>query len=149
MLVLLGDVPLCARSTLQRLIDDSVEGELALLTAVADDPTGYGRVIRDERGEVTRIVEEKDATDDERRVNEVNTGVIAFGAKELRRCLAQLDNDNSQREYYLTDVIAMAARTASRCMASSSTRRPRCSASTTARSSRSRSARCSGRTRRI
>jgi bifunctional UDP-N-acetylglucosamine pyrophosphorylase/glucosamine-1-phosphate N-acetyltransferase len=108
-LVLLGDVPLVRTRTLQRLINDSAEGELALLTAVADDPTGYGRVIRDERGEVARIVEEKDATDDERRVNEVNTGVIAFGAKELRRCLASLDNDNSQGEYYLTDVIVMSA----------------------------------------
>ena len=66
-------------------------------------------MIRDERGEVARIVEEKDATDDERRVNEVNTGVIAFGAAELRRCLASLDNDNAQGEYYLTDVIAMSA----------------------------------------
>jgi bifunctional UDP-N-acetylglucosamine pyrophosphorylase/glucosamine-1-phosphate N-acetyltransferase len=108
-LVLLGDVPLVRTRTLRRLINDSAEGELALLTAVAQDPTGYGRVIRDERGEVARIVEEKDATDDERRVNEVNTGVIAFGAKELRRCLASLDNDNSQGEYYLTDVIAMSA----------------------------------------
>jgi bifunctional UDP-N-acetylglucosamine pyrophosphorylase / glucosamine-1-phosphate N-acetyltransferase len=108
-LVLLGDVPLVRTRTLQRLVNDSVEGELALLTAVADDPSGYGRVIRDERGEVARIVEEKDATDDERRVNEVNTGVIAFGAAELRRCLASLDNDNAQGEYYLTDVIAMSA----------------------------------------
>ncbi len=108
-LVLLGDVPLVRTRTLQRLVNDSGEGELALLTAVADDPSGYGRVIRDERGEVARIVEEKDATDDERRVNEVNTGVIAFGAAELRRCLASLDNDNSQGEYYLTDVIAMSA----------------------------------------
>jgi bifunctional UDP-N-acetylglucosamine pyrophosphorylase / glucosamine-1-phosphate N-acetyltransferase len=108
-LVLLGDVPLVRTRTLQRLVNDSAEGELALLTAVADDPTGYGRVIRDVLGEVARIVEEKDATDDERRVNEVNTGVLAFNAAELRRCLASLDNDNAQGEYYLTDVIAMSA----------------------------------------
>src|SRR5499427_686714 len=107
-LVLLGDVPLVATRTLQRLINDSADGELALLTAVVDEPTGYGRVIRDERAEVARIVEEKDATDDERRVNEVNTGLMAFAAGPLRRFLAKLDNDNAQGEYYLTDVIARA-----------------------------------------
>jgi bifunctional UDP-N-acetylglucosamine pyrophosphorylase/glucosamine-1-phosphate N-acetyltransferase len=107
-LVLLGDVPLVAARTLQRLINDSADGELALLTAVVDEPTGYGRVIRDERAEVARIVEEKDATDDERRVNEVNTGLMAFSAGSLRRFLAKLDNDNAQGEYYLTDVIARA-----------------------------------------
>jgi bifunctional UDP-N-acetylglucosamine pyrophosphorylase/glucosamine-1-phosphate N-acetyltransferase len=105
-LVLLGDVPLVTARTLQRLINDSAAGELALLTAVVDDPTGYGRVIRDERAEVSRIVEEKDATDDERRVTEVNTGLMAFAAGPLRRFLSKLDNDNAQGEYYLTDVIA-------------------------------------------
>ena len=106
--VALGDVPLVSARTLQRLVNDSAEGDLALLTAVVDDPTGYGRVIRDERGEVERIVEDKDATDDERRVNEVNTGLMAFAAGPLRRFLAKLDNDNAQGEYYLTDVIARA-----------------------------------------
>ena len=108
-LVLLGDVPLVSKKTLQRLVKDSSAGELALLTAVVDDPTGYGRVIRDERGAVSRIVEEKDAGDDERRVNEINTGLIAFTAGPLRRYLARLDNDNAQGEYYLTDVIGLAA----------------------------------------
>ena len=107
-LVLLGDVPLVSARTLQRLVNDSAEGELALLTAVADDPMGYGRVVRDEHGVVARVVEEKDATDDERRVNEVNTGLMAFAAGPLRRFLARLDNDNAQGEYYLTDVIALA-----------------------------------------
>jgi bifunctional UDP-N-acetylglucosamine pyrophosphorylase/glucosamine-1-phosphate N-acetyltransferase len=107
-LVLLGDVPLVSPRTLQRLVNDSAAGKLALLTAVVDDPTGYGRVIRDEHGVVARIVEEKDATDDERRVNEVNTGLMAFAAGSLRRFLARLDNDNAQREYYLTDVIGLA-----------------------------------------
>ena len=77
--VALGDVPLVSSRTLQRLVKDSADGDLALLTAVVDDPTGYGRVIRDERGEVERIVEDKDATDDERRVNEVNTGLMLRG----------------------------------------------------------------------
>jgi len=107
-LVALGDVPLVSTRTLQRLVNDSADGELALLSAIVDDPTGYGRVIRDERGEVERIVEEKDATDDERRVNEVNTGLMAFAGGPLRRFLAKLDNDNAQGEYYLTDVIARA-----------------------------------------
>jgi len=107
-LVLLGDVPLVSPRTLRRLVNDSAAGELALLTAVVDDPTGYGRVIRDEHGVVARVVEEKDATDDERRVNEVNTGLMALAAGPLRRFLARLDNDNAQGEYYLTDVIALA-----------------------------------------
>jgi bifunctional UDP-N-acetylglucosamine pyrophosphorylase/glucosamine-1-phosphate N-acetyltransferase len=107
-LVLLGDVPLVSPRTLQRLVNDSAEGELALLTAVVDDPTGYGRLIRDEHGVVARIVEEKDATDDERRVNEVNTGLMSCAAGALRRFLGRLDNDNAQGEYYLTDVIALA-----------------------------------------
>ncbi len=106
--VALGDVPLVSTRTLQRLVNDSADGDLALLTAVVDDPAGYGRVIRDERGEVERIVEDKDATDDERRVNEVNTGLMAFAAAPLRRFLAKLGNDNAQGEYYLTDVIARA-----------------------------------------
>ncbi|HZF28676.1 MAG TPA: bifunctional UDP-N-acetylglucosamine diphosphorylase/glucosamine-1-phosphate N-acetyltransferase GlmU [Gammaproteobacteria bacterium] len=108
-LVLLGDVPLVSKKTLQRLVKDSASSELALLTAVVEDPTGYGRVIRDEHGAVARIVEEKDASDDERRVDEVNTGLIAFAAGPLRRYLASLDNDNAQGEYYLTDVIGLAA----------------------------------------
>jgi bifunctional UDP-N-acetylglucosamine pyrophosphorylase/glucosamine-1-phosphate N-acetyltransferase len=107
-LVLLGDVPLVSARTLQRLVTESADGGLALLTAVIDDPTGYGRVIRDEHGVVARIVEEKDATDDERRVNEVNTGLMAFAPGLLRRFLARLDNDNAQGEYYLTDVIGLA-----------------------------------------
>jgi bifunctional UDP-N-acetylglucosamine pyrophosphorylase/glucosamine-1-phosphate N-acetyltransferase len=73
-------VPLVSTRTLQRLVKDSADGDLALSTAVVDDPSGYGRVIRDERGEVERIVEDKDATDDERRVNEVSTGLMAFAA---------------------------------------------------------------------
>jgi bifunctional UDP-N-acetylglucosamine pyrophosphorylase/glucosamine-1-phosphate N-acetyltransferase len=80
----------------------------AVLTARLDDATGYGRVLRDANGQVTRIVEHKDASDAERRVNEINTGLMAFAAGPLRRYLGTLTNDNAQREYYLTDVIAMA-----------------------------------------
>ena len=107
-LVVYGDVPLIRRETLERLITSCADGKLALLTARLDDATGYGRVLRDTSGAVTRIVEHKDASDEERRVDEINTGVMAYGAAALRRYLGNLRNDNSQREYYLTDVIAMA-----------------------------------------
>jgi bifunctional UDP-N-acetylglucosamine pyrophosphorylase / glucosamine-1-phosphate N-acetyltransferase len=106
--VLCGDVPLIRPETLQRLVADGSGGKLALLTALVDDATGYGRVLRNQSGDVTRIVEHKDATDDERRVNEINTGLIAFDAGPLRHYLGNLKNNNAQREYYLTDVIAMA-----------------------------------------
>jgi bifunctional UDP-N-acetylglucosamine pyrophosphorylase / glucosamine-1-phosphate N-acetyltransferase len=107
-LVLCGDVPLIKPETLERLAGGGARNKLALLTARVDDATGYGRVLRNGRGEVTRIVEHNDATDDERRVNEINTGLIAFDARALRRYLGALKNDNAQREYYLTDVIGMA-----------------------------------------
>ena len=107
-LVLCGDVPLIRPETLERLAGDSARSKLALLTARVDDATGYGRVLRNGRGEVTRIVEHNDATDEERRVNEINTGLIAFDARALRRYLGDLKNDNAQHEYYLTDVIGMA-----------------------------------------
>jgi bifunctional UDP-N-acetylglucosamine pyrophosphorylase/glucosamine-1-phosphate N-acetyltransferase len=107
-LVLCGDVPLVRPQTLERLAADGAAGKLALLTAKLDDATGYGRVLRNGRGEVTRIVEHNDATEDERRVNEINTGLIAFDARALRRYLGNLKTSNAQHEYYLTDVIGMA-----------------------------------------
>ncbi len=107
-LVLCGDVPLIRPETLERLVAEDAGGKLALLTAKLDDAAGYGRVLRNASGEVTRIVEHKDATDEERRVNEINTGLIAFEARALRRYLGNLKNNNAQREYYLTDVIGMA-----------------------------------------
>jgi bifunctional UDP-N-acetylglucosamine pyrophosphorylase / glucosamine-1-phosphate N-acetyltransferase len=105
--VLCGDVPLIRPQTVQRLLGAAV-GKLGLLTAKVDDATGYGRVLRNAGGAVTRIVEHKDATDAERRVSEINTGLMALEAGPLRRYLAKLKNNNAQREYYLTDVIAMA-----------------------------------------
>jgi len=101
-------VPLIRPETLERLVGDGAGGKLALLTARLDDATGYGRVLRNASGEVTRIVEHKDASADELRVSEINTGLIAFEARALRRYLGNLKNDNAQREYYLTDVIGMA-----------------------------------------
>jgi len=106
-LVLFGDVPLLLPATCQRLIDETPLAELAVLTVDMDDPTGYGRVVR-ESGSVSCIVEEKDAGPDEKAVREINTGVMVCPADKLRDWLENLGNDNAQGEYYLTDVIAMA-----------------------------------------
>jgi bifunctional UDP-N-acetylglucosamine pyrophosphorylase/glucosamine-1-phosphate N-acetyltransferase len=108
-LVLCGDVPLIEATTIERLAAQTAGGHLALLTAIVPDPTGYGRVLRDANGAVTRIVEHKDASDEERRVAEINTGLMALNAGALRRYLGKLTNRNAQGEYYLTDVIHMAA----------------------------------------
>jgi bifunctional UDP-N-acetylglucosamine pyrophosphorylase/glucosamine-1-phosphate N-acetyltransferase len=105
-LVLYGDVPLVEVSTLQRVIahPDSV----CLLTAIFDNPYGYGRILRDASGHVTGIVEEKDATQAQRAVCEINSGILAAPTAMLRRWLGALRNHNAQGEYYLTDVVAMA-----------------------------------------
>ncbi len=107
-LILYGDVPLIGVPTLQRLMAAASDKSLALLTVSMVDPTGYGRILRDGAGKVTRIVEEKDATPDERQVQEVNTGILAAPVTRLRQWLGNLNNDNAQGEYYLTDIIAMA-----------------------------------------
>lgn len=106
-LVLFGDVPLLRPETLRRLLDDTPAGDFAVLTVDMDDPTGYGRIVR-EGGSVRRIVEQKDATPAEQAIVEINTGVMACPADRLRSWLAALRNDNAQGEYYLTDVVAMA-----------------------------------------
>lgn len=107
-LVLYGDVPLIQRDTLQKLVALAGPRSVALLTVILDDPTGYGRVVRNGDGEVLRIVEQKDATPAQLRLHEGNSGVLAAPASLLREWLNQLKSDNAQREYYLTDVIAMA-----------------------------------------
>jgi bifunctional UDP-N-acetylglucosamine pyrophosphorylase/glucosamine-1-phosphate N-acetyltransferase len=107
-LVLYGDVPLIASVTLQSLVAAAQGGKLALLTQELDNPKGYGRIVRDASGAVTRIVEEKDATPEQRALREVNTGILAAPPGPLRKWLAALRNDNAQGEYYLTDVIAAA-----------------------------------------
>jgi bifunctional UDP-N-acetylglucosamine pyrophosphorylase/glucosamine-1-phosphate N-acetyltransferase len=107
-LVLYGDVPLIRPHTLQRLYDSCGPDRLALLTVELPNASGYGRIIRDASGRVQRIVEHKDASEAERRVREINTGILALPIKHLRRWLAKLDNNNVQGEYYLTDIIAMA-----------------------------------------
>ena len=107
LLVLYGDVPLVMPATLKRLMDAAAEG-LAVLTTRVPDPKGYGRMLRDGAGRVTRIVEEKDATPAERWIDEVNTGLMACKAGLMRRWLKDVGNQNLQKEYYLTDVIALA-----------------------------------------
>src|SRR3990170_4236488 len=106
-LVLYGDVPLIRPQTLRELLSAAGNG-LALLTAELADPAGYGRILRDSDGQVTRIVESKDASAAEAKVREVNTGFLAAPAGKLRKWLAGLRNHNAQGEYYLTDIIAMA-----------------------------------------
>jgi bifunctional UDP-N-acetylglucosamine pyrophosphorylase/glucosamine-1-phosphate N-acetyltransferase len=109
-LVLYGDVPLLRAETLRALIAEASPRQLALLTVTLADPTGYGRVIRDARGRVRGIVEQRDATPRQQRITEGNTGVLVAPAAQLRSWLARLRSDNAQGEYYLTDVIAMAVR---------------------------------------
>ncbi|HSX65493.1 MAG TPA: bifunctional UDP-N-acetylglucosamine diphosphorylase/glucosamine-1-phosphate N-acetyltransferase GlmU [Pseudoxanthomonas sp.] len=107
-LVLYGDVPLTRPETLRQLLE--APGRLAVLVAEPEDPSGYGRVVRDAEGRVAAIVEHKDASNEQRQIRTVNTGIIAAESTALKRWLSALSNDNAQGEYYLTDVFASAAR---------------------------------------
>ncbi|MHC8369436.1 bifunctional UDP-N-acetylglucosamine diphosphorylase/glucosamine-1-phosphate N-acetyltransferase GlmU [Pseudomonas sp. MDT1-85] len=107
-LILYGDVPLIEVETLQRLLKLAEPQQLGLLTVELDDPTGYGRIVRDAAGKVTAIVEHKDTNDVERAITEGNTGILALPFERLGDWVSRLSNNNSQGEYYLTDVIAMA-----------------------------------------
>ncbi|QCZ94933.1 bifunctional UDP-N-acetylglucosamine diphosphorylase/glucosamine-1-phosphate N-acetyltransferase GlmU [Salinimonas iocasae] len=108
-LILVGDAPLITEQTLQRLVDVKARCDLALLTVNLDDPTGMGRIVREDNGNIAAIVEHKDASDAQREITEINTGMMMMNGKDLKRWLDNLSNDNAQGEYYLTDVIAMAA----------------------------------------
>ncbi|MWV10842.1 UDP-N-acetylglucosamine diphosphorylase/glucosamine-1-phosphate N-acetyltransferase [Pseudomonas sp. R-28-1W-6] len=107
-LILYGDVPLIEAETLQRLLQQVGPEQLALLTVRLDDPTGYGRILRNAAGVVQAIVEQKDASAEQRAIKEGNTGILAVPGKRLADWLGRLSNHNAQGEYYLTDVIAMA-----------------------------------------
>lgn len=107
-LVLYGDVPLIRPQTLMELIAKVKPNTLALLTANLNDPSGYGRIVRDESGSVRAIVEEKDATAEQRAITEINTGIMALPTDKLKVWLPKLSNQNAQGEYYLTDLVAMA-----------------------------------------
>lgn len=107
-LILYGDVPLIEVPTLQRLLKLVAPMQMGLLTVELDDPTGYGRIVRNADGRVTAIVEHKDASEAERTITEGNTGILAVPASHLGDWMSRLSNNNAQGEYYLTDVIAMA-----------------------------------------
>jgi bifunctional UDP-N-acetylglucosamine pyrophosphorylase/glucosamine-1-phosphate N-acetyltransferase len=109
-LVLYGDVPLTKASTLARLIEAAGTEKLGILTVTMDDPTGYGRIVRNTAGSIERIVEQKDASAYERAITEVNTGIMVVPTPALKRWLAGLSNTNAQGEYYLTDVVAAASK---------------------------------------
>jgi bifunctional UDP-N-acetylglucosamine pyrophosphorylase/glucosamine-1-phosphate N-acetyltransferase len=106
-LVLYGDVPLTSAATLKRLLDSAGDNKLSILTVELQDPTGYGRIVR-ECGQIVKIVEQKDASDTERAIREVNSGILVAPTVLLKKWLATLSNDNAQGEYYLTDIIARA-----------------------------------------
>ncbi len=106
-LILYGDVPLTTAATLQGLIDVAGNDKLGILTVVQDDPFGLGRIVR-ENGEIKRIVEQKDATEAERAIKEINSGILVVPTARLKQWLGALKNNNAQGEYYLTDIVAMA-----------------------------------------
>jgi bifunctional UDP-N-acetylglucosamine pyrophosphorylase/glucosamine-1-phosphate N-acetyltransferase len=106
-LILYGDVPLISSETIENLLDAQPNGGIALLTVVLDNPTGYGRIVRN-NGPVVAIVEQKDATEEQKLIKEINTGVMVATGGDLKRWLSGLSNENVQGEYYLTDIIAAA-----------------------------------------
>jgi bifunctional UDP-N-acetylglucosamine pyrophosphorylase/glucosamine-1-phosphate N-acetyltransferase len=109
-LVLVGDSPLVKISTLERLLDLTKPDGVGLVTAEVQDPTGLGRILHDQTGKVLGIVEERDANIEQRKIKEINSGIIIVPAKYLKTWLPELKNDNAQGEYYLTDIIELAAK---------------------------------------
>ena len=105
-LILAADVPLIRAETLQKLVEAKGSADIAVLTALAKDPAGYGRVVRNSRGEVERIVEEKDASSEEKKLDEVNASIYLVDAKFLFSALRKVGRKNAQGEYYLTDIVA-------------------------------------------
>ncbi|WP_194722374.1 bifunctional UDP-N-acetylglucosamine diphosphorylase/glucosamine-1-phosphate N-acetyltransferase GlmU [Noviherbaspirillum malthae] len=106
-LVLYGDVPLTTGESLRQLLDSAGSNKLAILTVELEDPTGYGRIVR-ENGKIVGIVEQKDATEEQRAITEVNTGIMVVPTAKLKSWLSTLSNNNAQKEYYLTDIVARA-----------------------------------------
>lgn len=107
--VFCGDTPLITADTIKKLYDKHKHESngVTVLSAIMEDPTGYGRIIRDAEGHFVKIVEHKDCTDDELKVNEINSGMYVFNAEALNASLSLLNNDNAQGEYYLTDTVAI------------------------------------------
>lgn len=108
--ILYGDVPLISDATLQAMLNGLQSSDLVLLTVKLDDPAGYGRIVRNEAGQITAIVEQKDASESQLAISEINTGIMAVKRSRLEAWLDSIDNNNSQQEYYLTDVIALAVK---------------------------------------
>ena len=107
-LILYGDVPLLTKQAIDSLLANVTPQSMALLTVKLDNPAGYGRIVRDASGDVLKIVEQKDASEQEQLINEVNTGILAVKGEQLKSWIHRLDNSNAQQEFYLTDVIEMA-----------------------------------------
>ena len=109
-LILYGDVPNIKESTLRPIIDDHLinNRDLTLITAEIDDPSGYGRIIRDENGNLLKIIEEKDCNNNEKKIKEWNPGIYIFKTKEVFRILNSIKTNNASKEYYLTDAIGLA-----------------------------------------
>lgn len=108
-LILCGDTPLITSTTIKKLLEFHKKQKLdgTVLTALLDDPSGYGRIKRDKSGNVSKIVEDKDATEEEKRINEINSGIYCFNGKLLKQALGKIDNDNAQGEFYITDVVGI------------------------------------------
>ena len=107
-LVLYGDGPLVKKQTLTRLIASAEKGNLSILTYQPSDPHGYGRIVRGKKGLVEKIVEQKDASSDERKITEVNSGILAIKTKHLKDLVKKISNKNAAKEYYLTDIVELA-----------------------------------------
>lgn len=107
-LVLYGDVPLVSKDTLIELIERAIDAPLGVLTLFTENPEGLGRIVRDDNFALEAIVEERDASEEQLGINEINSGILVASAIELKNWLGQLSDDNAQGEYYLTDIVGMA-----------------------------------------
>ena len=107
-IVLYGDVPLIRPATIQKILAVVTESTMGLLTINLDQPTGYGRIVRNTKGDITEIIEQKDASVEQLKITEVNTGVLALQSNQLRDWLPKITNNNAQGEYYLTDLVSIA-----------------------------------------
>ena len=111
-LILCGDVPLLPLATIMRLLDEHLcsSAVVSVLTALIDNPRGYGRIVKDKAGTLRKIVEERDASDEERKIREINSGIYLAGAPFLFDAVSRITNLNNQKEYYLTDIVEIANR---------------------------------------